>query len=167
MALAAACSGPPGAGLLRGEDLGDFRIDASQQSNDCGAGALGEAQEFDFQVQLSSLPPEFFWDARAAGRLSGDDFSVETRLRVTVREARGETAGCSVSRLDTITGTLERDDEGAVVALSGAMTYAFGSGPAAECSAADIVEAGLERLPCAMSYALAGLRSRAPERPAE
>src|SRR5688500_17208938 len=68
---AAACSGPPGAGRQLGEDLGGYRVAATEVSNGCGAGALGSRASFDFEIDLSRESAELFWGRQASGPIDG------------------------------------------------------------------------------------------------
>src|SRR5262245_62108568 len=76
------CSGPPGAGLQLGTDLGTFHILATESSNDCGAGVLGETPSLDYQVDLQRDYTQLFWSGNA-GTVSDDgSFSISVVVRM-------------------------------------------------------------------------------------
>jgi hypothetical protein len=162
--LSAACSGPPGAGRRLGDDLGTFSVEASEVDGGCGVGALGSAPRFQFDVELSRADSELFWDARVGGTIDENlEFDLATSSSVALRPARGADPGCSVLREDFISGVLEADAVGTVIAFTGSMRFTFKGAPGSACTLDDTAAADLERLPCSLSYELEGTRTRAPE----
>jgi hypothetical protein len=163
-ALSLACSGPPGAGRSLGDDLGTFAIEATRETSDCGPGALGSPAELAYDIELARADTELFWDGRGGGRVGTDlDFEVSSSSRFELRAGRGADAGCTIVRDDRIMGALEPDALGAIVALRAEMIFRFALLAGATCTAAEQDRAELPRLPCRMSYALSGRRTRAPE----
>jgi hypothetical protein len=166
-ALSLGCSGPEGAGRTLGEDLGTFAIEGTLETNDCGPGALGSPPELAYDVELARADTELFWDGRIGGRLGAElAFEVSASTSVELRGPRGADGGCAIARDDQIVGTLEPDASGAVIALRAEMSFAFALRAGSTCTAAEQDGAKLPRLPCRMSYALIGRRTRAPMPPA-
>jgi hypothetical protein len=157
-----ACAADAGAGRELGDDLGTFRVDASEQSNSCGAGVLGATSEFNFQVELASDALELFWNRQAGGTLDRKlRFDVQARVVVD-----GETLGvqpvCSIERHDHVWGLMQDSSTG-IDRFSGDLTYDFQPAPQAICDGFDQELAGLPVLPCQMRYEIVGQRTRAPE----
>lgn len=159
------CSGSPGAGLLQGDDLGTFKVQATETENSCGAGALGSIPQWDFSVELSQDAGELFWDGRAASPLVDQqfEFSLSVAVRAATAGASGTTAGCQVIREDTISGLLELEPPGAG-GFTGELRYDYDRSPGADCAALTASSSGLARLPCTMRYALTGVQTRAPNK---
>lgn len=150
---AASCSGPPGAGLLRGEPLGRFAVQATQSQGDCDATALGAPASFQFEVELSRQASEIFWDGRASGSLSASgEFAVSTQVRRQLEEGR-----CQLLRDDAMSGVLFPDVSG-YAGFEGTMTYSFSGAGEDECIAVARAAASLPPLPCTLQYALLGNR---------
>jgi len=152
-----------------GDPLGEFRVVASQTDNDCGSGALGLQEHWEFDVVLSTGTNELYWDN---GReiITGplDDgqrsFSFETGVLIDMRTAEtpGYVPDCSIFRSDIASGDLESPD-GEVVGFEGNLTYQFVPTEGSDCT--DL--AGPEgpvflKLPCSIDFALDGERSVAP-----
>lgn len=162
--LCGACSGPPGAGRQLGDDLGGFQVRASEAANGCGAGALGSRPSFDFEIDLSREQGELFWGRQGSARLdSALRFELTDGVRVEVTPPRGSQPGCSVGRVDRITGTLSQDASGAVLSFTGRLEHAFEVVPGELCSLDERLEVGLVQLPCTIAYDLTGERWREPE----
>jgi hypothetical protein len=163
LVLPAACSGPPGAGRQRGDDLGGFRVQASELSNGCGAGALGSRARFEFEIDLSREYSEIFWGRAASGALDAAlGFEFAARVSVPVSEPSALGKGCVIGRADRIVGALEADASGEVLGFSAQMLHTFDEEPSSACSLDDRIAAGLPRLPCEMAYALSAERYREP-----
>ena len=161
---ALSCSAAPGEGRRLGTDLGTFSVEADEIANECGPGALGSSPEWAFDVELLRADTELFWDGRVGGDLHADlSFEVVASVNIDVRPGRAGAAGCSIARDDHISGVFSPDAAGALTAFTGEMRFDFAATPASACSPEDGVLAGLPRLPCHMSYALDGARTRAPE----
>jgi hypothetical protein len=162
-AMALGCSAAPGEGRTLGTDLGTFSVQAAQDLNECGPGAVGESARFAFDVELARADAELFWDGRVGGRIGPDlGFELEASVSVELRPARGEDAGCSILRQDLISGVLSNDAAGEITAFSGEMRFDFAALADSACTAEEQDEAQLPRLPCRMSYALSARRTRAP-----
>jgi hypothetical protein len=158
------CTASPGEGRRLGTDLGTFSVEAEEIVNECGPGALGSSPRWAFDVELQRADTELFWDARVGGELHADlSFEVMTSLSIDVRPERAGAAGCAIARDDHISGVLAADAAGELTAFTGEMRFDFAGTPASLCSPEDVVDAGVARLPCHMSYALDGTRTRAPE----
>jgi hypothetical protein len=156
------CGARPGEGRSLGADLGTFSVDAEREANTCGADALGNPSQFAFDVELARLDTELFWDG-SGGRLgAGLDFELSASVRLELRAPRGAIAGCSIARDDRIAGVLDADDTGAITSFTGEMDFAFASTPESSCTLEESEAADLPQLPCRMSYALDGRRTRVP-----
>jgi hypothetical protein len=156
------CSAEPGAGRSLGTDLGTFGVEATQNTNECGPNALSSPAAFTFDVELARADSELFWDARG-GRIGPElDFEFSASSSFELRPARAAIAGCSIVRDDRITGVLQPDGSGALTTFSADMRFDFAAGAGSACTAEEQDEADLPRLPCWMSYALSGRRTRAP-----
>jgi hypothetical protein len=163
-ALSLGCSGPPGAGRSLGEDLGTFAIEGTLGANDCGPGALGSPPELAYDIELARADAELFWDGRIGGRIGADlQFEVSASTSVVLRAPRNADAGCTIVRDDHIAGALEPDTSGEVIALRAELRFAFSVRAGSTCTAAEQDGADLPSLPCRVSYALSGRRTRAPE----
>jgi hypothetical protein len=166
--LLAACSGQPGAGRRLGDDLGTFSVEATESEradgSACGAGALGSAPRFQFDVELTRADSELFWDGRIGGTVDANlDFDLAALVSVELRPARGADPGCSVVRQDTIWGTLAADTSGEVLGFVGSMRFTFEAAAGSACTLDDTAAAELGRLPCSLRYELDAVRTRAPE----
>jgi len=151
-------------GRTLGADLGTFHVTAAAETNECGPGALGSSERFEFEVDLARADTELFWDENVGGRLGPElDFELAARVIVELRSARLEDAGCSVLREDLVSGRLEPDTRGEVTSFTGTMRFDFAETAGSTCTGAEQDAARLPRLPCRMSYDLIGHRTRAPE----
>lgn len=157
------CSGAPADGRQLGDDLGGYRVVATEVSNGCGAGVLGSRPSFDFDIELSRESTELFWGREASGSLDAKlAFEFRALVRVPIAEPSATSKGCAIGRSDRITGTLRADTGGEVVGFSGRMSHAFEPVADTSCSLDDQIAAGLPRLPCEMAYELEAERTRAP-----
>jgi hypothetical protein len=160
--LLQACSAAPGEGRELGDDLGTFRVEASEQDNSCGAGVLGATPSFDFDVELASDALEIFWNNQTAGTLDSRK-RFDLRASVSVEgEDLGTQPTCRLERRDHVWGTL-RESEAGIDGFTGTMTYDFRAAVEAICDDFDREQAGVPVLPCQMRYELAAERTRAPE----
>jgi hypothetical protein len=158
------CSAAPGEGRSLGTDLGTFSVAADETANECGPGALGSSPQWAFDVELLRADTELFWDGRVGGDLHADlSFEVAASVSIDVRPERAGAAGCAIARDDHIRGVFLPDAAGELTAFTGEMRFDFAAAPGSACSPEDGIVAGLPRLPCHMSYALDGNRTRAPE----
>lgn len=156
------CSARPGDGRSLGSDLGTFSVDAEREANTCGPNALDNPNQFAFDVELMRADTELFWDG-SGGRLgAGLDFELSAAVRTELRAARGVDGGCSIVREDVIAGVLAADDSGAITSFTGEMAFAFAATPESTCTLEELEGADLPQLPCRMSYALRGRRTRVP-----
>jgi hypothetical protein len=162
-ATALGCGAASDEGRTLGTDLGTFSVQAEQDLNECGPGAVGESARFAFDVELARADTELFWDGRIGGRIGTDlGFELEASVSVELRPARGEDAGCIILREDLISGVLSNDAAGEITAFSGEMRFDFAAQADSACTAEEQDQAQLPRLPCRMSYALSARRTRAP-----
>jgi hypothetical protein len=173
------CSGPPGAGLKLGADLGTFHVLASESANDCGAGVLGETPSLDYQVDLQRDYTQLFWNG-SSGTVSDDgsfSISVVVRMQTSMPSAPDDApnfsaepdmpvAPCVIERQDAISGTLVSDGTGGFASLMATSSYNFDVAADARCTLAQETAAGLPNLPCGIRYTLRGTRTRTPDQPA-
>jgi hypothetical protein len=158
-----ACSGPPGAGRRLGDDLGGYRVAATEVSNGCGAGALGSRPSYGFDIDLSRESGELFWGREASGPLDAKlGFEFLALVRVPIVQPSATHEGCVIARSDHITGQLRADTSGEVVGFSARMVHSFEPVANTSCSLDDQIQAGLPRLPCEMAFELAAERTRNP-----
>jgi len=161
---AVACSGPPGAGRQLGDDLGGYRVAATEVSNGCGAGALGSQPSFGFDIDLSRESTQLFWGREASGPIDAQlGFEFSALVRVPIVQPSARHPGCAIGRADRISGTLHADRSGEVVGFSARMSHSFQPAADTSCSLDDRISAGLPRLPCEMAYALEAERTREPD----
>lgn len=161
--LAAACSGPPGAGRTLGDDLGTFRVVATQTENTCGPGALGSSQSFDFALDLSREHSELFWNGNVRGRIDASlAFEFRAEVRIELRAPRNADPGCTLRRSDEMTGVLEEEPAAGIIGFTGAMSYSVSSETAEGCTAIELAESGLPVVPCRLEYMLTAERERVP-----
>lgn len=162
MWAAVGCGARPGEGRSLGTDLGTFSVEATREANTCGPNALDNPSQFAFDVDLARADTELFWDG-SGGRLGASlDFELSAAVRISLRAARGADGGCSVVRDDGIAGVLAADDSGTITSFTGEMVFAFAATPESTCTLEELEAADLPQLPCRMSYALRGLRTRVP-----
>jgi hypothetical protein len=160
--LLVACA-EPGQRRGLGADLGTFGVEATEAANDCGPGALGSTPRLSFDVELARADTELFWADRVGGHVGADlAFEVNADARFELRPARGADPGCAVARQDSISGLLLADEGGVITAFTAQMLFAFAAEPGAACTPRELGEADVPNLPCSMSYALDGRRTRAP-----
>jgi hypothetical protein len=160
----AACSGPPGAGRTLGDDLGTFRVVATETANTCGAGALGSRESFDFALDLSREHSELFWNGSVRGRVNASlAFEFRAEVRLELRAPRNADPGCTLRRSDEMTGVLEEEAAAGIVGFTGAMSYSVSSDTAEGCSLSELAESGLSVVPCRLDYLLEAERERAPD----
>ena len=146
-----------------GADLGTFGVEATEAANDCGPGALGSTPRWSFDVELARADTELFWAGNVGGHVGADlAFDVSADARFELRPPRAEDPGCAVGRQDSISGVLLADGSGAITAFTAQMLFVFAAEPDAACTPRELGEAGVPDLPCSMSYALEGQRTRAP-----
>jgi hypothetical protein len=156
------CSGPRGGRL--GDDLGGFQVRALEAANGCGAGALGSRPSFEFEIDLSREQRELFWGREGSTLLDAAlRFELVDAVSVELVPPRGNQPGCSIGRADRIEGTLTPDDSGEIVGFTGQLEHGFQVATGDQCSLDDRLAAGLPQLPCTITYALSGERTRLPE----
>lgn len=162
LGLALGCSAPEGSGRTLGTDLGTFSVDAARAANDCGPAAVGNPRRFSFDVELVRDGGQLLWDG-SPGTIDGDlEFELAASVRVELRAARGEDAGCSIVRDDLVAGALAADETGELTSLEGEMHFSFAAARESTCTLEEQEDADLPLLPCRMSYSLSGRRTRAP-----
>jgi hypothetical protein len=154
-----------------GNELGVFHVAAIQQTNSCGAGALGSTASWEFDIELARGDQgQLFWSNGAqviVGQIAGDGRSFTINSVVEVDMRTEETLGmppCSLRRDDSATGVLDGEAND-VPGFVGSMSFAFSPTVDSECS--DLVPPAEQptfvTLPCSMSYQLSASRTEAPE----
>ena len=152
-----------------GEALGTFHVAAKQTQNDCGAGALGAAAAWEFDVKLAWEGDSVFWDSGGqviVGTLSADRSSFEIVTDVVIDMRTAADAGklpCSMDRHDVAKGTIVPEGDG-VASFGGTLSYAFASTAGSSCG--DLVASEtpvLAAIPCSMTYSFSAPRTASPE----
>lgn len=157
-----------------GTALGTFHVEAALQSSTCGAAPNPWA----FDVRLAHDATKLFWiqgGAPIEGRIEATTMkaTLASKTEETVRAAneRTKTPACVLTREDALDVSLE-DGAGAKVteaamttAFRGALTYTFAPRSAADDCSDQVASAGggYEALPCAVTYAVTGVRTKAPD----
>ena len=156
-----ACAFGEGDAKIPGEPLGAFQVVGELRTNDCGSGAMGSTDVWEFQIRLSRDLDQLFWlNGREviSGVLASDgrSFEFDTRVRVTVTQPKPGVPGCMLDRLDRASGKLGFDDgdEANVESFSGKLTFSYMPVPESDCTGLLGVEGGFTRLPCEMTYEL-------------
>jgi len=154
----AGCEFGDGDAKVPGEPLGTFDVVAKLETSDCGAGALGSTETWQFVIKLSRDYDQLFWlNGREVitGSIASDgrSFELDSWVEVDAIAAKPGQAGCSLTRTGRASGTL-----GQVTEIVGSLTgqHTLSATPQAEsaCSPLVGVEAGFRALPCSMSYHL-------------
>jgi hypothetical protein len=145
-----------------GELLGDYAVVGRLETNDCGEGALGSTDRWDFDVRLSRQGSELFWgNGREVitGAIADDrrHFTFEATVAVAITEPKGQQPGCTVRRTDRADGELHGIDDD-VAGFDGTLSYSFTEADDADCSALTEAPDGVSALPCSMTYALVAER---------
>jgi len=158
----AGCEFGEGDAKVPGEPLGTFEVVAELDASNCGAGALGSTDLWEFEVQLSKDFDQLFWlNGREVipGRLAsdGEAFEFDTRVQVDVLEPKPGVLGCTLNRQDRASGRLSYRDE-AVTSFDGRLTFAYIPSSDSDCSPLIGVEGGFSTLPCEMKYVVSGSR---------
>src|SRR5690606_12198589 len=109
--------------------LGMFQVVAELVESDCGKGALGSSDVWEFEVKLSKDYDQLFWlNGREVipGVLArdGKTFEIESRVEVEVLEPARGGAGCTLNRRDHASGTLGFEKE-AVSSFEGMLTFSY------------------------------------------
>lgn len=146
-----------------GEFIGVFAVDAKQDANTCGAGALDAPPAWTFDVRLSREIGILYWNNGAEyiqGELAADKhaFSFVTTVIVNMRDQNSPAwlPACSISRSDRSSGTIAADD----TSFTGKLSYDFAPTNGSDCS--DLVTSDTPEfavLPCGMSYTLEAKRT--------
>jgi hypothetical protein len=146
-----------------GDFIGVFGVDAKQDANTCGAGALNAPATWSFEVRLSRETGLMYWDNGAeliTGDLDSDKhtFSFETSVIVDMRDQNSEPwlPPCSVTRRDQSSGKVADDD----ASFSGKLSYDFAPTSGSDCS--DLVMSDppvFAAIPCGMTYTLSAKRT--------
>lgn len=171
MSLLTGCSGgaiAEGDGRAFGDDLGDFKVAATLEKSNCGAGALGTPEDWEFRIRLSRQDPAFYWNTGAAaveGRLGSDGqtFTLESETVVELGPEVTASLPCVIVRQDRAAGVL--DDPGVdVTAFEGSLVYSFSETPDTDCTTLVGVPGGFAQLPCEIRYELQAEREKPPRK---
>jgi hypothetical protein len=163
--LAAGCGNP-----LPGTLLGTYQVTATAGANSCGSG-LGAPGVYQFDVQLSETSTDsllhWSWldDAPIAtgtlARVSSSDPSLQASLTSSQSSnVDATTAGagpCTMVRADSMVVTLGAGTPPG--SFAGTMSYAFTAASGADCTDQLTASGGMyAKLPCTITYAIAGAR---------
>lgn len=143
-------------GRVPGDPLGSFAVTARLESSDCGEGAMGAPELWEFEVRLSREHSTLFWlngQAPVEGKLdpSTGRFEIESTSRVEATPASRDGPGCVLLRHDRAVGTL-LTSEGAVTGFTTELGYHYSVDVGRRCAEWIGVTGGFARLPCAQRY---------------
>jgi hypothetical protein len=159
LVLMAACSDT----ALPGTLLGTYKVQASPQSNTCGAG-LGAPDPWNFDVQLSESNSVMYWSwldgtppLSSALGASGTTTLTNTQSGNVDATADGGVGPCTMQRNDTIEIALSSGSPPAMFA--GTIQYAFSVPSGANCADQLAASGGsYATLPCTIAYTMTGAR---------
>lgn len=164
----ASCIGKadPGPGTV----LGKFHVQAEAKSNECGEGALGMTETWEYDVELRRTPNQLLWDNGkdiVEGRLEDDDrqFSFEIAFDVDMRteEDPAWVPDCTITRTDRARGSLANASDD-VEGFTGTFSYVFEPTEGSDCTNLYGPEGPLFHvLPCTVDYEVVAERTVAPE----
>ncbi len=163
--LCSACAGcqfGEGDAKVPGELLGTFDVAAELAETTCGAGALGSADFWQFELKLSRDLDHIFWlNGREviSGQIGedGEAFAFDSGIEVEVLEPVRGAPGCTLDRRDQAEGRLSSSSD-VVDTFDGTLTYTYTPTVDSDCSALVGVEGGFGRLPCSIEYAIEATR---------
>ena len=147
-----------------GDELGSYHVVANLDTSTCGPGALGSSDLWEFDVKLSKDGHDLYWlnGAEAIpGSLASDGVSFAFDSQVVVQPiapGKGQ-AGCSISRVDSGSGTLS-SAAAPVDAFEGKLHYGFQALQGSECQPLMGVPGGFYSLPCEMTYRMTASRKK-------
>jgi hypothetical protein len=147
---------------IPGELLGTYEVEGTLEESNCGEGALGSTDQWDFDVKLSRFHDDIYWlNGREviSGSIDSDGvtFAFSTRVEGEVTPAaRGRTA-CVLSRTDQARGRLSSDSLD-VESFDATLTFAYTAVEGSDCETWTGSPDGVAALPCEMTYALDGTR---------
>ncbi len=146
-----------------GEFIGVFDVDAQQETNTCGAGALGALAAWSFEVRFAREIGIIYWNPGAelvTGTLDADKhtFAFDTNVVAYKRDANSDPflPPCTVNRHDRSSGKIADDD----ASFTGKLSYDWAPTIGSDCTdlvMSDSPEFGA--LPCGMTYTLAAKRT--------
>lgn len=146
-----------------GDFIGVFKVDAKQDTNTCGAGALDAPDPWTFDVRLSREIGTVYWNKGAEliiGELDADKhtFKFDTTVIFNMRDQNSAPwlEPCSVKRHYVSSGKIADDD----TTFSGKLSYDFFPTAGSECS--DLMMSDppvFIALPCGMTYSLEAKRT--------
>lgn len=155
-----------------GTALGTFRVDAALTSTTCG----DAPNPWSFDVRLSHEGATVFWltgGAPIEGKLDASTkvakLAARTEQTVRAADAKAKLAACVLAREDQLDVQLTDasgaplSDASTATAFKGTLTYRFAPVTGADC-ADQLAETGggYAALPCAVTYTLAAVRTKAP-----
>ena len=151
-----------------GDLLGTYAVSGSLSESNCGRGALGSSDTWDFEVKLSRFHEDIYWiNGREviSGGIAPDGvtFSFSTRVEGEVVPEGQGFAACVLSRSDSARGKLSSKTID-VESFDATLTFAFSAGQESDCSTWVGTPEGTETLPCSMSYELTGTRTAKPSK---
>lgn len=145
---------------MPGNTLGIYHVDASVQTNTCGAG-LGAPSPWKFNVELSLAATKLYWNSMdgsplLVGEISGKAVSLDDTEGGSADSAPDGAPGpCTMERVETISLTL--DSSSKPRSFNGTLTYAFSVVSGSDCSDQMSAQGGIyDTLPCTLTYGVAG-----------
>lgn len=147
---------------IPGDLLGTYSVKGTLTDNDCGQGALGSTDRWNFDVKLSRFHDDLYWingrEVIPGGVASdGVSFGFSTRVEGEV------TPVCVLSRSDEAKGKLSSDTVD-VESFEATLTFTYSATKDSVCDEWIGSPESVAGLPCSMHYDLAGTRrGEAPE----
>jgi hypothetical protein len=147
---------------IPGDLLGVYEVEGTMTESDCGEGALGSTDRWNFDVKLSRFHQDLYWlNGREviAGSIADDrvTFTFSTRVEGEVTPENRGRAACILSRADEARGRLSSDTLD-VESFDATITFGYSAVQGSDCEEWTLSPEGVAALPCAMTYDLAGTR---------
>ncbi len=131
--------------------MGFYAVTGTLQNNSCGDAPSPWA--FRVELRKETTPSaKLYWsqgDMPVSSPLAADGkASFVAESSHVVRAATAKVAGCTVYRKDTVDLVLDPTQ----TKFAGSLSYTFAAGDGSECE--DLSAAGIDSLPCSVSYTL-------------
>lgn len=151
-----------------GTALGTYHVTGTLKTNTCG-GAGTAPDPWSFDVKLSKDHSTLYWiqgDVPVQGTLDANlHTSMTSEGTTTIHDADAGLAKCAITRDDALDTTLKIDpnDANGILGFNGTLGYTFSATSDSDCSdQLTAVGGGFDALPCSVSYAILGVRTKAP-----
>ncbi len=149
-----------------GDRLGTYHLSGKLVNDSCQAAVLGVTNDWAFDVKLSRDGSTLYWingEEAIPGTIQSDGkrFGFSSGVEVMLQAPKGSAPGCVILRGDNASGVLSSktsDVESLDVDLD--FTYSVKSGT--QCAGYVGVQDGFAGLPCKVTYAMSGKRTKLP-----